>query len=245
MTYNIRYDNPHDGINSWSNRKEKVCNIILDNEIDIIGIQEGLYHQVRYLEESLDHYSYVGVGRDDGMQKGEFSAIFYKTDKFNILKSGTFWLSETPDTVSTGWDAAMERICTWAVFEATNSKDHLWVFNTHFDHIGDTARLESARLILQQISKLNKHTEAVILMGDFNASPSSPPIVNIISAGYNNATEKSLPTYNGFKQQKTGTQIDFIFYKQLKKLSDSIILTNDKGLFPSDHFPVTATFSIK
>ena len=134
MTFNIRYDNPSDGADNWVHRKQDMLDFILKLKPSVFGIQEGLAHQVGYLDSGLSGYKYFGVGRDDGKEKGEYCAIFYHVDQHELIKSGTFWLSETPHQISVGWDAAMERICTYGMLEDKSNGQKFWVFNTHFDH---------------------------------------------------------------------------------------------------------------
>ena len=173
LSYNIRYDNPNDGQNQWEERKDKMRKFLHQLHPEIIGIQEGLWHQVQYVDAALPDHAFIGVGRDDGAKKGEFTAIFYDSLKFKVLKEGTFWLSETPEKVSRGWDAALPRICTYALFQRRESEQKFWVFNTHFDHKGQQARIESAQLIIDQIKFLNTSGYPVVLIGDFNALPDS------------------------------------------------------------------------
>jgi endonuclease/exonuclease/phosphatase family metal-dependent hydrolase len=168
MTYNIRYDNVNDGENQWFKRKEFLTNQMAYNAPDILGIQEGLHHQVKYIDSVLTQYKYIGVGRDDGKIKGEYSAIFYDDRKLEVINQGTFWLSKTPEEISVGWDAAMERICTYGLFIDKTTDQQFFVFNTHFDHIGNMAREESAKLILKKATILNKNNLPLIIMRDFN-----------------------------------------------------------------------------
>jgi endonuclease/exonuclease/phosphatase family metal-dependent hydrolase len=148
ISYNIRYDNPKDGENIWENRKHKMASLMNYYEPSIFGIQEGLLSQVEYLDSCLLAFDYIGASRDDGMQKGEFCAIFYNETILQVIKNSTFWLSETPDNVSAGWDAASNRVCTYGLFEDLETKKRIWVMNTHLDHRGQMARENSARLIL-------------------------------------------------------------------------------------------------
>ncbi|WP_242202161.1 endonuclease/exonuclease/phosphatase family protein [Aestuariivivens insulae] len=246
MTYNIRYDNPNDGENQWSKRKAVLSNQILFYEPDIIGIQEGLHHQVTYLDSMLVNYKYIGVGRDDGKTKGEYSAIFYNANKLKVIQNQTFWLSDTPKNISVGWDASMERICTYALFKDLKTKQHFWVFNTHFDHIGKMARAQSAKLIVKTITDLNDNNP-VILTGDFNLKPESEPI-QFLSKAMNDAKTVSIATpfgpegtYNGFKfEEPVKNRIDYIFTsKNTIEVKKFAILSNPKnGKYPSDHLPV-------
>tara|TARA_B100000953_G_scaffold65712_1_gene52562 strand:- start:880 stop:1557 length:678 start_codon:yes stop_codon:yes gene_type:complete len=212
----------------------------------IIGIQEGLLNQVQYIDSSLINYDYVGVGRDDGKEKGEFCAIYFDTTRYVLLKNSTFWLSETPDTISVGWDAALERICTYGLFKDRITNKEFWVFNTHFDHIGIIAREKSSGLILKRIKKINRQSLPVILMGDFNSIPNSPPVKEIITE-LSDALQISLQklhgprgTFNGFNEDLSiEKRIDYIFTKNLKVLSYSHVndrLENNRHI--SDHLPV-------
>ncbi|WP_242131398.1 endonuclease/exonuclease/phosphatase family protein [Aestuariivivens marinum] len=246
MTYNIRYDNPNDGENNWSNRKAPISNQILSNKPDIIGIQEGLHHQIVYLDSILVNYKYVGVGRDDGKIKGEYSAIFYNSNTFKVIKTETFWLSETPKKISVGWDAAMERICTYALFKNKTNKERFWVFNTHFDHIGSIAREQSSILVAETIQHLNKHNYPVIITGDFNLKPESKPI-KYLSNIFNDSklTCSTLPvgpkgTFNGFDfTRPINDRIDYIFTSKSIKVKRYIVLSDMKDdKYPSDHLPV-------
>ena len=153
MSYNIRYNNPGDGVRAWDRRKEEVAALIRFYEPDVLGLQEVLHGQLLYLEEQLPEYGRVGVGRDDGKQAGEYSPVFYRKNQLELLNHGTFWLSETPDQPSVGWDASMERIATWGQFRRKNKGDTVWCVNTHFDHRGEQARQESAQLIRRWIKK--------------------------------------------------------------------------------------------
>ena len=149
-SYNLRMDTPADGINSWTNRRENVKALVLYHDFEIIGTQEGFVHQLKNLCE-MPGYAHIGAGRDDGLSAGEHSAIFYKTDRFKLLDSGNFWLSETPDKPGKGWDATCcNRICSWAKFKDVNTKNVFFVFNVHFDHQGVVARKESGNL--QQVA---------------------------------------------------------------------------------------------
>lgn len=244
MTYNIRYDNTHDGVNSWTNgnRKEKVFQIIHSQNPDILGVQEALHHQLIALEEVLPLHQKVGVGRDDGKTDGEYAAIFFRRDKFTLLEQGNFWLSQTPETPSKGWDAACYRICTWVKLQY--EKEILFVFNTHLDHEGVEAQKESTDLILQKIKSIAGENK-LILMGDFNMTPENTAIQKLSKHLTNtqlsskNKTPK-LGTYNDFNlNEPVIRNIDYFFVKNIKKITDFKILdTRIDGLYPSDHFPV-------
>ena len=174
MTFNIRYNNPADGENAWSHRKGLVKSVIQFHQANIFGVQEALKEQMSDLENSLPEFSWFGVGRDDGKEAGEYSAIFYKKDRFDLLEHDTFWLSETPDILgSMGWDAACVRIVTWGHFKDNISGKDFFHFNTHFDHRGEAARENSCELVVKKIKEIADETPA-ILTGDFNFPPSSP-----------------------------------------------------------------------
>ena len=246
ISYNIRYDNNWDIENSWKIRRNKISQILVQYSPSIIGIQEGLLNQVQYIDSSLIDYDYVGVGRDDGKMKGEFCAIYFDTTRYVLLKNSTFWLSETPDTISVGWDAALERICTYGLFKDRITKEELLVFNTHFDHIGVVAREKSSELILKRINKINHQSLPVILMGDFNSIPNSSPVKEI-KTELSDALQISLEklqgprgTFNGFNEDlPIEKRIDYIFTNDLKVLSYTHIndrLNNNRHI--SDHLPV-------
>ena len=246
ISYNIRYDNNWDVENSWKIRRMKISQKLIQYSPSIVGIQEGLLNQVQYIDSSLINYDYVGVGRDDGKEKGEFCAIYFDTTRYVLLKNSTFWLSETPDTISVGWDAALERICTYGLFKDRITRKAFWVFNTHFDHIGIIAREKSSELILKRINKINRQSLPVILMGDFNSIPNSPPVKEIITE-LSDALQISMEklhgprgTFNGFNEDLPIEQrIDYIFTNKLKVLSYTHIndrLDNNRHI--SDHLPV-------
>jgi len=249
LSFNIRYDNPNDEKNGWELRKESVSGLINHYSPQIFGIQEGLFNQNQYLKNSLKNYSFIGVGREDGKKKGEYSPIFFDSTQYKVIKSSTFWLSDRPDTVSAGWDAALERICTYGLFQNIETGKRLWVFNTHFDHIGTLARKMSALLILEKIKELNTKNLPVVLMGDFNTTADSEPIEILKSHldETSSTTQKPLigpaGTFNNFDPNILPNEcIDFIFALNLKVLSCSHI--DDKrpnNLCISDHYPVLST----
>jgi endonuclease/exonuclease/phosphatase family metal-dependent hydrolase len=218
-----------------------------------LGIQEGLAHQVAYIDSSIANYNYVGVGRDDGDMGGEYCALFYDKTKFECIQSHTFWLSETPDTVSLGWDAQYLRICTYGLFMHKATRERLWVFNTHFDHVAETARKKSAELIIDRIAQETaKNKLPVILMGDFNATPDQKP-VQIITGVMQDAQKISetpfsgIPgTYNGYHiSDPVSRRIDYIFIQRLQVTNYMHI--DDKtpdGRWISDHLPVMATIQL-
>lgn len=253
MTYNIRYANPGDGENYWENRKEELASQIAFYEPDVFGIQEGLPKQVKYLDTQLEAYSWYGVGRDDGQSKGEFSAVYYKKDKFSVLQQETFWLSPTPDKPSKGWDAALPRICSAVLLQVKEDpKQKFWVFNTHFDHRGDEARLRAVDVILNKIKALNKDGYPAIVMGDLNLTPDTPPIKKLFGALNDTRAVSELVfgpegTWSTFDVQKElDRRIDYIVVTDNVKVSKYAVLTDNRDLRNySDHLPVfiQASFS--
>ena len=246
MSYNIRYDNSWDDLNNWEIRKDKVIEIFTDYDPGIIGIQEGLINQIQYIDSSLINYDHFGVGRDDGKSKGEFCSIFYDRNRYILNDHSTFWLSEMPDHVSVGWDAALERICTYGLFKDRKSGDSFWVFNTHFDHMGLVAREKSSKLILDKMDKVNHENLPTILMGDFNSMPKSQPIKKIKSKLFDgldiSVKELNGPigTYNSFNTDlPIEKRIDYIFVNDFKV--DAYTHINDRlndNRHISDHLPV-------
>ena len=247
ITYNIRLDVASDGENSWFNRREYLCSQLAFYEPDVFGIQEALPNQVTDISTFLPKYNFVGIGRD-GIGKGESSNIFFKKDKFKLLEQNTFWLSETPEIVSKGWDAALNRICTYVLLTDKKTKQTFWVFNTHLDHMGVLARTNSISLILSKISELNTKNYPVIFMGDFNSEPTEERIVNLKKRMIDSQdiSEQKLlgpeGTFNGFKHNEAVTKrIDYIFLskKSNLKVKKYAILSDSKNLkYPSDHLPV-------
>lgn len=247
MSYNIRYDNPGDGKDRWDIRKSELIDLMKSQNASIMGIQEGLYHQVQYLDSCLTNFTYSGVGRDDGITRGEYSAIFYDSTLFSAEEELTFWLSETPDTISVGWDASMERICTYAKLKHKESGLIIHVFNTHFDHLGEKARLESAMLIIDKIMELCYEDEHIILMGDFNAEPGSEPIRQLFSF-FNDIDPHQIDmqyggpvgTFTGFDPEAIAEKrIDYIFTANIELLSYTHLdRLRKNGRRISDHLPV-------
>jgi endonuclease/exonuclease/phosphatase family metal-dependent hydrolase len=252
MTYNIRLDVASDAENAWPLRKDYFASQIQFYEPDILGIQEALPHQVAYFESVLPLYSQVGIGRD-GEGKGESSNIFFKKDRYKLLDNHTFWLSETPDKISKGWDAALNRVCTYALLSDKESGRRFWVFNTHLDHVGETARTKSLELILAKIEALNRPNYPVIFMGDFNSEPDSERIQSLSKVMFDTrAVSKNPPfgpvgTFNGFKHHEPVTRrIDYIFISQYESfvVHKYAVLSDSKNAkYPSDHLPVFVELS--
>ncbi|MPS63310.1 MAG: endonuclease/exonuclease/phosphatase [Chryseobacterium sp.] len=251
MSFNIRLQVESDKDNAWTQRKQDAIDLLSYYRPDYFGVQEALPEQMKDIKNGLKNYDYVGVGRDDGKEKGEFSAIFYDTGRLQVLNSGTFWLSETPEKPSKGWDAAYNRVCTYAVFKDKKSKKEFMALNLHFDHIGNVARVKSADLILKKIKEINPKNLPVTLSGDFNLTDDTEPIKilsqNLTDSFYHSETKHYGPvgTFTGFNVNEVPKErIDYIFVKGFKIKSHRHI--NDRRenlLYPSDHFPVLVDLS--
>lgn len=253
MTFNIRLNNPSDGKNAWTERQHDVIHLLTYYHPDVFGVQEALPEQMLGLQQGLKGYDHIGVGREDGKNKGEFSAVFYNKNVLKLLKSGNFWLSETPEIPGKGWDAACERICTYALFQDLKTKKMFWTFNTHLDHVGKIARDKGSKLIVSKIAELNRSHLPVVLMGDFNGTESSDPYKNVIGSFVDSFYTSSSPhygplgTFTDFKTEEVPqNRIDYIFTKGFSIQSHRHI--NDRRenlLYYSDHFPVLVSMEIK
>lgn len=245
MTYNIRLNLASDNDNAWPLRKEEVAGLITFHEPDIFGVQEALPEQMEYLDSVLTDYKFVGYGRDGG-KMGEHSSIFFKTNGFSVIYHSTFWLSETPEVSSMGWDAAYPRICTYALFQEKSTLKYFWVFNLHLDHVGIEARRNGTLLVLDSIKQKNPQNFPVILMGDFNALSTDEPIQLVTEQLTNSMNESMIVyskggTFNGFNfHQPANDCIDYIFItpKKFKVLKYGILTDSFNCHYPSDHFPV-------
>jgi endonuclease/exonuclease/phosphatase family metal-dependent hydrolase len=254
MSYNVRYDNPGDGENRWSNRKDRLTKLIAYHAPDIFGTQEVLLNQLQDIEKALPQYAWYGAGRDDGKQAGEFSAVFYNKERFTVLDKGTFWLSPEPDKPTKGWDAAIIRVCSWVKLRDKNTRQDFFVFNTHFDHIGVQAREQSAALIVKKIKELSGNLP-VILTGDFNTPDTAAPYKTIISSNMlKDARDLSKTGHYGpdgsfstFEvANKLGDRIDYIFVNnQFEVLRHAILTDSQEGRYPSDHLPVLTEIRLK
>jgi len=251
MTYNIRYANNNPG-EEWDLRKENLAKVMLNQNPDIFGVQEALLSQVEFLSEKFTNYKQIGVGRDDGIKEGEFSTL-YVSDRYNILNNGTFWLSETPDTSSFGWDASYKRVATWAIIIDKKLKDSLFVMNTHLDNEGIVARNESVKLLLIKIEELSINLP-IILLGDFNFTSEFEGYKTLVNSGllkdaqFETANNYGTNiTFNGFDNNITsGDKIDYIFVSdKIKVINHSIIDEQIDSKYPSDHMPVAIDFELK
>lgn len=246
MSFNIRYDEPNDGQNNWMFRRMACVDMINDQQPDIFGIQEGLAHQVSYLDSSLTRHRFVGEGRDSMQIHNEFSAVFFLTEKFDLLRSGTFWLSETPEVPSKGWDGKYNRIATWVHLKNKHDNKELIAINTHFDHKGTQARIESAKLIVKKASKLSGDTLMTFVIGDFNTLPNDElltPLNKYLKNSQKQAQlSDSLGTSNGFKVTQEGAIIDYIFYRHATAKQYKTIIKDYGVPYISDHYPIISTF---
>ena len=251
-TYNLRLDTSADSLNAWSYRKDDVKALIRYHDIDVFGTQEGFLHQLNDICE-LPGYAYTGAGRDDGLSAGEHSAIFYKKDRFELLESGDFWLSETPDKPGKGWDATCcNRICSWAKFKEKKTGKTFYFFSVHFDHQGRIARIESGKLMVKKMQEIVKDAP-VICVGDFNSTPETEQI-QLLST-YLNDTRKvtQLPPYGPegtfnrrFANPVGEGRIDYIFVSaDIQVLKYASVTDNNGKNYPYDHLPVIVDIVLK
>lgn len=252
-TFNIRMDTPRDSLNNWKYRSEAVCNFILDEQLDIVGMQEVLHNQLEDLKAGLNGYAYVGIGREDGNTKGEYAPLFYRSDKFEVLDSNTFWLSQYPDSVGfIGWDGACTRIATWAKFKDKSNGRIFMSVNTHFDHVGKEARKNAALLIIDRIKEIVGDRPA-ILTGDFNVTDESEAYTTLTTNSYvlkdawKTAAQKetgSEYTYHEYGRlpKEVCPKIDFIFVSEGITVNKAFIPYEGDGPtgYLSDHNPHVA-----
>ncbi len=257
MTYNVRFDNPADGINAWPNRIPLNEAYMRQETPDIVGMQENLHHQNLDLLRIMPGYAYVGTGRDDGKEGGEFSPIFYRTDVFELLDDSQFWLSETPDVPgSIGWEAVLPRIVTWAKLKHLQSGMELYVFNTHYSHVSDLARKKSMEFMSEKINEI-AGDHPVIVLGDFNITKGSDLYHHMITHlkennGLQNAQYLSKEpvtgadaTFNAFRDGIEPRVIDYIFVDEnFQVLSYAVDIVKDGEIFISDHWPVQAVLRL-
>ena len=253
ISYNIRFNNPSDGVNAWPNRSDQVAALIDFHDAEIFGLQEALLGQIQDIQAQLPKMKWIGVGRDDGKKAGEYSPLFYDSEKYKSIKEGWFWLSQTPEKPGLGWDAACNRICTWAILQTVKSEKKILVLNTHFDHKGVQARNESAKLILRKIKELNPEKLPVILTGDFNLTPEQTPISLIMQdLKDSRSITKKLPygpngTFNNFDfNSPLNDRIDYIFVSKNIEVKRYAVLSDSKDKkYPSDHLPVLVSLELQ
>lgn len=258
MTLNLRYDNPRDSLNAWPNRASIVKDLIYESEPDIIGMQEVVYHQYTHLDSVLTGYSSVGVGRSDGAREGEMNPVFYRKDRFDKIRTITFWLSETPEIPgSKGWGASLPRIVTWLELADKKNHKHFFFFNTHFAHDSDSARIMSAGILLNAVDSITSGFPFIIT-GDFNMLPSSTGY-NILTGRHGSdqlirdsyvisikKPEGPVYTFNGFSDKEGTGRIDYIFVRDsLKVVKHNTLIKKSHGIFVSDHWPVVADIILK
>lgn len=245
ISYNIRNGEAKDGTNSWQYRYPASAMMILDQKPDIFGIQEAYDYQMEYLEEALVDYKGVGVGREDGKHEGEHMSIFYNTKTIKLLKWGTYWLSETPDVPSKGWDAACVRTATWAFMKDKKTGKKFYYVNTHLDHVGPIAQQKGLAVIMDRVADMNPKNLPMVITGDFNVKVDNPILVDI-KARMKNAREVAAQTdhhntFNGWG--KSSSIIDYIWFSGFSGCPKYETITKPyyERTYISDHYPVTAT----
>lgn len=251
-TYNIRYNTPNDGVNAWPNRKERVKALVRYHRFDLFGVQEALRGQLTNLAD-MSEFAFVGHGRDDGKEAGEHSAIFYRKDRFKLLKTGDFWLSETPDKPGKGWDATCcNRICSWAQLQDQATKKTFFFFCVHFDHQGVVARRESGKLMVQKMREIAGNVP-IICVGDLNSTPDTEQVKTMQTLLNDVYQVTAMPpygpvgTFNGFKfDAPLKDRIDYIFVDKRAAVLDYAVLTDAQDQrYPSDHQPVVSQVVLK
>ena len=251
MSFNIRYGTANDGDNHWLKRREQLFALLRQQQADVIGLQEALHGQIEEILQAVPGYAYVGVGRSDGRQAGEYAAILYRAARLQARRSDTFWFSDTPGVVkSTSWGNQIERICTWAYFEDREGPA-FYAYNVHLDHLSQPSRERSVALLLARIGARDPRAP-VVVTGDFNAGEDNPAAVAMRGSFHDSfrvlhpgATE--VGTFNGFKPGQTaGDKIDFVFVEPgVEVLDAAIVRSSLDGRYPSDHFPVTARIRLR
>lgn len=246
MSYNIRLGSADDGTNSWMYRCGATLEMIHDQKPDVIGLQEAVDAQVRFLEEFVDDYNCVGVGREDGKKKGEQMAIFWNKKTVKVLKWGTFWLSETPDKPSKGWDSKHYRTATWALMKDKRTGERFFFVNTHLDHRGAEARKNGLKLIVERIKEINPKGYPMVLTGDFNMKPTAPELKELdslmLSARKAASKTDSHQTFNGWGKAKADMVIDYIYYSGFASCLEYQTVTKKYSdrKYISDHYPIFA-----
>ena len=243
MSYNIRLGSAQDGTNSWSLRYTATGEMLADQKPDVFGVQEALEYQVRYIEEMCGYES-VGVGRENGKKEGEHMSIFWNKKTVSMLKWGTFWLSETPEKPSKGWDAECFRTATWALMKDKKTGKKFYFLNTHLDHKGTEAQKNGLKLIMEKIAQINPEGLPMVLTGDFNIEPSNPILADLDTRMQNvrKIAEKTddHATYNGWG--KSSTMIDYIYVSGFSTYPEYQTITKryEDRKFISDHYPIFA-----
>ena len=246
MSYNIRLGSANDGTNSWHLRYHATGEMIKDQAPDVFGVQEALSYQIYFIEENFRNYKSVGVGREDGKKEGEFMSIFWNKNTVSMIKWGTFWLSETPEKPSMGWDAACYRTATWALMKDKRTGKKFYFVNTHLDHKGEEAQKNGLKLIVDRIEKINPDGYPMVLTGDFNIKPDNPNLVELDSRMQ--STRKIADktdnhnTYNGWGKAKANNIIDYIYVSGFSACPEYHTVTEKYAdrKFVSDHYPICA-----
>ena len=244
MSYNIRLGSANDGTNSWGLRYPATAEMIEDQMPDIFGVQEALASQIRFIEDNFVNYKSVGVGREDGKKDGEHMSIFWNKKTVSLLKWGTFWLSETPEKPSMGWDAACKRTATWALMKCKKTGKKFYYVNTHLDHKGVEAQKNGLKLIVDRIDDINPEGYPMILTGDFNITPDNPNLVELDSKmqSVRKVAEKTdnHDTFNGWGKGKG--VIDYIYASGFSAYLEYQTVTKRYAdrKFVSDHYPICA-----
>ena len=247
ISYNIRHAKAKDGTNSWQFRAATSPMMIMDQKPDILGFQEALEEQVKFIKEYTKGYGYIGVGRDDGKASGEQMGILYNKKKISVLKWGTYWLSETPGKPSFGWDAKCRRTATWALLKDKRSGKKFFYVNTHLDHVGVEARSKGLKLVQDKIAAMNPKGWPLILTGDFNIHPDNPAILELEktmkSARDVAAKTDRHATFNGWGKAGPAEIIDYIYFTGFSRCASYETITKEYGerKFISDHYPIKAT----
>jgi endonuclease/exonuclease/phosphatase family metal-dependent hydrolase len=258
MTFNIRYDNPRDEANAWPNRIPIICNFLNNEKPDLIGMQEVLFQQYHVLDSALKDYNSVSAGRTDGLKAGEMNPVFYRKERFEMIRTKTFWLSEKPEIAgSMAWGAGLPRIVTWVELADKKSDRHFFFFNTHFAHDSDSARKNSALLLLTKADSIASNFP-LIITGDLNMPPTgegykiltgpfeSVPLLRDTYDISEESPDGPVYTFNGFSDKPGSGRIDYIFVRDgMRALNHNTIIRKDKGIYISDHWPVTATILFK
>jgi endonuclease/exonuclease/phosphatase family metal-dependent hydrolase len=246
MSFNVRNSAAQDGTNAWPNRRALLLDTIRAFDPDLLGTQEVLADQWNALQAGLPGMAALGVARDDGKRKGEWSPVLYRTSRFEVVTSGTFWLSETPDVVaSRSWDASLTRICTWAQLRERSTGRELWFANTHFDHKGPGSRTQSARLLTTRFTR-QAGEQAVVVTGDFNSTEDDESwrtLTAVWADSYREVHPQRAPdeaTFHGFKGGVAGSRIDWILHSRGFTATEASIVRPGQPPYPSDHYPVTA-----
>lgn len=254
MSFNIRLDHAGDSLNNWKYRKDNAAQMIAYYAPDVIGMQEVVHNQLVDLKERLPQYTALGVGRADGKELGEYCSLFYRTDRFDLVREGTYGLSETPEQIGVkGWDAACERIVTWAILKDRESGKEIAFFNTHLDHMGQVARREGAKMLVEQAKKLALALP-VVIVGDFNGTPDSDPVQTLVAAGMREARTAAPISYGsqwtfhdfGRIPLEKRNLIDYIFINETIGAEKFRVINDqpDAG-YLSDHAPLIATLTIQ